>query len=223
MVRSLNKHKTRLVARGFTQVDYNEAHLYAPVMRLEFFRILLTIAAWFDLDLHQFDVQVAHLHGKIDGDVYMEPSPGHGDGDSVWKLLKGLYGLKQAGRICHEGPKADMEELGYTLCHRGHAVLLIGTRRKSNWAVWAFWVDDETSIGSREQLDRVAGMFRRKDGISGEGELDWYEGNAKFRQPHRINLAKVLHRELSGVVWAQNTTPTHARNHSYEESVPKNS
>ena len=223
MVRSLNKHKTRLVARGFTQVDYNEAHLYAPVMRLEFFRILLTIAAWFDLDLHQFDVQVAHLHGKIDGDVYMEPSPGHGDGDSVWKLLKGLYGLKQAGRICHEGPKGDMEELGYTQCHRGHAVLLIGTRRKSNWAVWAFWVDDETSIGSREQLDRVAGMFRRKDGISGEGELDWYEGNAKFRQPHRINLAKVLHRELSGVVWAQNTTPTHARNHSYEESVPKNS
>ena len=47
---ALVKHKARLVARGFTQisgVDYNEVHLYAPVMRLESFRVLLSIAAWF--------------------------------------------------------------------------------------------------------------------------------------------------------------------------------
>ena len=84
--RALVKHKARLVARGFTQtsgVDYNEAHLYAPVMRLESFRILLSIAAWFDLDLRQFDVSAAYLHGEIDGEVYMEPPPGHRDGHSV--------------------------------------------------------------------------------------------------------------------------------------------
>jgi len=176
---TLVKHKARLVARGFTQisgVDYNEAHLYAPVMRLESFRVLLTIAAWFDLDLRKFDVSAAYLHGEIDGDVYMEPPPGHGDGDSVWKLLKGLYGLKQAGRIWHESLKADMEELGFTQCHRDHAVFRIGKREKGNWAVCAFWVDDETGVGSREQLDRVADMFRRKYGISGEGELDWTLG-----------------------------------------------
>jgi len=37
---SLVKHKARLVGRGFAQafgVDYQEAHLYAPVMRLESF------------------------------------------------------------------------------------------------------------------------------------------------------------------------------------------
>ena len=47
---ALVEHKAHLVARGFTQisgVDYNEAHLYAPVMRLESFRVLLSIAAWF--------------------------------------------------------------------------------------------------------------------------------------------------------------------------------
>ena len=103
----------------------------------------------------------------------MEPPPGHGDGDSVWKLLKGLYGLKQAGRIWHERLKADMEELGYTQCQRDHAVFRIGTRKTGNLAVCAFWVDDETSIGSREQLDRVADMFHQRYGISGEGELRW--------------------------------------------------
>ena len=63
---ALVKHKVRLVARGFTQisgVDYNEAHLYAPVMRLGSFRVLLSIALWIDLNLRQFDVSAAYLHG----------------------------------------------------------------------------------------------------------------------------------------------------------------
>ena len=106
----------------------------------------------------------------------MEPPPGRGDGETVWKLLKGLYGLKQAGCIWHERLKADMEELGYTQCHRDNAIFRIGIRKKGDWAVCAFWVDDETGIGSREQLDCVADMFRQKYGISGEGELRWTLG-----------------------------------------------
>jgi Reverse transcriptase (RNA-dependent DNA polymerase) len=172
MASSLVKHKARLVARGFTQIpgiDYNEAYLYAPVMRLESFRILISIAALFDLDLRQFDVSAAYLHGEIDGEVYMDPPPGYGNGESVWLLLKGLYGLKQAGRIWHEQLKADMEGLGYVQCPRDHAVFRIGTWRNDDWAVCAFWVDDETGVGARYQLDRVAEMFRQKYGITGEG------------------------------------------------------
>ena len=109
-----------------------------------------------------------------------------------------------------------MEELGYTRCHRDHAVFRIGTREKGNWAVCAFWVDDENGVGSREQLDRVAGMFRRKYGISGVGELDWTLGmkdQAKFQQPHRISLAPVLYRELSGAVWAPGCAERHHSAH----------
>ena len=69
-----------------------------------------------------------------------------------------------------------MEELGYTQCQRDHAVFRIGTRKTGDWAVCAFWVDDEAGIGSRERLYRVADMFRQKYGISGEGELRWTLG-----------------------------------------------
>ena len=72
----LVKHKARLIAQGFTQVsgvDYNEAHLYAPVMRLESFPVIASIAALCDLSLRQFDVSAAYLHGGIDGEVYMGP------------------------------------------------------------------------------------------------------------------------------------------------------
>jgi hypothetical protein len=80
----LAKYKARVVAREFTQVsvvDYNKAHQYAPVMRLESFRALLLITAWFDLDIHQFDVSAAHMYDEIYGEVCMEPPPGHGDRD----------------------------------------------------------------------------------------------------------------------------------------------
>jgi len=89
---SLTKHKARLVARGFTQVssvDYREAYLYAPVVRLESFRALISIVALFDHDLRQFDVSTAYLHGDIDGEAYMEPPLGHERGGAVWFLQKG--------------------------------------------------------------------------------------------------------------------------------------
>ena len=191
----LIKYKARLVARGFTQVsgvDYHEAHLYAPVVRLESFRSLLSIAALFGFEVRQFDVAAAYLHGDIDGEVYMEPPPGYQTEGNVWILLKGLYGLKQAGRIWNERLTADMNSLGFTQCPRDNAVFRIGTWGSNDWAVCTFWVDDEVGIGSRIQLDRVAAMFNRKYGITGDGELCWTLGIGVYRDydAHIISLSQ---------------------------------
>jgi len=74
---TLVKHKARIVARGFIQVsgiDYHDAYLYAPVVRLETFQMLIVIAALFDFSLRQFDVSAAYLHGDIGEEIYMEAS-----------------------------------------------------------------------------------------------------------------------------------------------------
>ena len=191
----LIKHKARLVAWGFTQVsgiDYHDAYLYAPVVRLESFRAIISIAALFDLELRQFDVSAAYLHGEIDEEVYMEPPPGYGSDNAVWLLQKGLYGLKQAGRIWHERLKADMEQLGFIQCPKDNAVFRIGSWRKGDWAVCAFWVDDEMGVGSPHQLQQVAAMFKNKYGISGEGELTWTLGIGvhRDRNAHVISLSQ---------------------------------
>ena len=114
----------------------------------------------------------------------MESPPSHGNGSSVWKLLKGLYGLKQAGCIWHERLKADMEDLGYVQCQRDHAVFRYRTRANGDWAVCTFWVDDETGVSSQEELDQVADMFCRKYRILGKGDLHWTlgEGNSRNAQ-----------------------------------------
>ena len=96
-----NKHKARLVTRGNLQhpgIDYGES--FSPVMHLESLCILLSLTALHDLKVVQFDITSAYLHGMLKEDVYMEQLDGYierGKESSVWKLLKGLYGLVQAG------------------------------------------------------------------------------------------------------------------------------
>ncbi|CAB0037528.1 unnamed protein product [Trichogramma brassicae] len=71
------KYKARLCARGFRQqegVDFQET--FAPVIRYDATRIMLAMAAQLDLDLIQFDVASAFLHGELEEEVYMEPPLG---------------------------------------------------------------------------------------------------------------------------------------------------
>ncbi|EGN91271.1 hypothetical protein SERLA73DRAFT_19332, partial [Serpula lacrymans var. lacrymans S7.3] len=51
------RYKLRIVARGFTQregIDYQE--VFAPVANLESIRIILALAAKYNLELDQMDV-----------------------------------------------------------------------------------------------------------------------------------------------------------------------
>ena len=68
-------------------------------------RLLIALAAKYNLTIHQMDVKSAYLNGEIDTDIYIEqPQLFEERNKAQWvcKLKKGLYGLKQAGRIWHE-------------------------------------------------------------------------------------------------------------------------
>ncbi|KRX60719.1 Retrovirus-related Pol polyprotein from transposon TNT 1-94 [Trichinella sp. T6] len=96
----VSKYKARLVAKWCsqrTEIDYFET--FAPVVRYESVRTLLVIAADEDLEILQFDVKTAFLHGKIDELIFVEQPPCFNDGSGrVCKLQQALYGLKQAPR-----------------------------------------------------------------------------------------------------------------------------
>ena len=89
------KYKARLVVRGFNQIrgmDYDLT--YALVADMTTIRTFLTLVAMRDLELWQWDVKNAFLHGLIDKEVFMTHPDGYNDGSGrVWKRKKSLYGL----------------------------------------------------------------------------------------------------------------------------------
>ena len=68
---------------------------------LKSIRILLSIAACLDYEIWQIDVKTAFLNGYLEEDIYMAQADGFINKDQqnkIYKLLKSIYGLKQASR-----------------------------------------------------------------------------------------------------------------------------
>lgn len=93
------KFKARLVAKGNSQIqgiDYSES--YSPVARMVTLRSLLAISSIEGLHIHQLDVNTAYINADLHEIVYMAPPPDiqlpHGH---TFRLLKSIYGLRQAG------------------------------------------------------------------------------------------------------------------------------
>ena len=114
---TINRHKARLVARGFSQtygVDYKET--FSPVVRLNSVHILLSLAVNQGWSLHQLDVSNAFLYGELTEQVFMEQPPGYvhsGGTDKVCHLCRAIYGLKQSPRVkSHLQKHLNIRDLG---------------------------------------------------------------------------------------------------------------
>ena len=73
---------------------------FSPVARYESLRYLLAHAALQDWEIEAMDVKLAYLHGVLEEEIYMEQPEGfiaQGEQDKVCRLMRSLYGLKQAG------------------------------------------------------------------------------------------------------------------------------
>jgi hypothetical protein len=116
---NISHYKVCYIAKGFAQryrIDYNK--MTAPTARLESFRALMHIAAVLDWVVQHFDIKTAFLHGVLPKSktVFMEQPPGFeelGKKDWVWRLMKSLYGMKQASCIWNLMFHKTMVRLGF--------------------------------------------------------------------------------------------------------------
>jgi hypothetical protein len=96
------KHKARLVVKGYAQwrgIDYDE--VFAPVARLDSVRLLITLVAQEEWEVHHLDVKSAFLNGDLQEEVFVEQPVGFikpGKEHLVLRLHNALYGLHQAPR-----------------------------------------------------------------------------------------------------------------------------
>ena len=94
------KHRARLVVPGFTQqygVHYYET--FSPDVKYDSVRLIISLAAIYEMNIKQFDVKRAFLYGDLQEEIYMNQPKGFSDhSDKVCRLRKNLYGLKQSSR-----------------------------------------------------------------------------------------------------------------------------
>jgi hypothetical protein len=113
------RNKAHLVAQGFSQVeglDFGET--FTPVARLEAISILLACATSKGFKLYQIDVNNAFLNGVIQEEVYVRKPPCFENPKYpyiVYKLLKALYGFKQAPQAWYARLKMFLLEHGYVM------------------------------------------------------------------------------------------------------------
>jgi hypothetical protein len=95
----VTKYKARITPKGFRQrhgIDYFE--VFANTGKYKTLRVLLSIVARRNLELHQYDVPQAFTQAELDEDVFMEMPEGFEIEGMVCHLKKSLYGLKQSPR-----------------------------------------------------------------------------------------------------------------------------
>jgi hypothetical protein len=167
------------VAKGYSKVeglDFDET--YAPVARLESFRILLAYATYHGFKLYQMDVKSAFLNGPIKEEVYVEQPPGFEYSEypnHVYKLSKALYGLKQVPRAWYECLRDFLIANGFKV---GKADPTLFTKTiASGLFVCQIYVDDiifgSTCKSTCEEFSRI---MVQKFEMSMMGELKYFLG-----------------------------------------------
>ncbi|KAJ9534717.1 hypothetical protein QJQ45_013086 [Haematococcus lacustris] len=179
---AIEKFKARLVAKGYMQVSgVDVGDVYAPVSKHTTLRTLLAKAAAEDMEVHQVDVDAAFLNGQLEPNeiIYVQQPEGFVEGsrNTVCKLQKALYGLRQAPRAWHARLKQVLEGMGFRASESDPALFTM--QRQAGMVYLLVYVDDClicTEKGDTDSLDYVKQQLSAVFGIKNLGDTKWFLG-----------------------------------------------
>lgn len=149
---SIDRFKARLVAKGYTQqygIDYLDT--FSPVAKIVTVRCALAVDASKNWSLHQMDVTNAFLQGDLNEEIYMSISQGFDKQrpNHACKLLKSLYGLKQASRQWNFKFCQVMKHAGFSQSLHDHSLFY---KRDNNSITLLFLYVDDIVITGNDSL-----------------------------------------------------------------------
>ena len=174
----LLRRKARYVIKGYEQIfglDYNET--FSPVVKSKTVRMLLTLAAKYDLELKHIDFDTAFLNGTLEETILMEQPEGfvQNGAEYVCQLNKSIYGLKQAARVWYKAIDKLLQELGYKSCSVDPC-LYTKVSKNGNLILLSIYVDDTAIAYNKEDeqewikdKEALAKSYKLKD----LGDLQW--------------------------------------------------
>ena len=189
---SIERFKARLVAKGYTQqegINYHET--FSPVAKLVTVRCLLAIATVKGWGLYQFDVNNAFIHGDLQEEIYMKRPPGYTQGSphQVCKLLKSLYGLKQASRQWYSKFSTALLDFRFYQSKCDYSLFI--KRETHSFTALLVYVDDIiVASNSPAMVEKIKVFLDNKFKIKDLGKLRYFLGIEIARTTHGIQICQ---------------------------------
>ena len=187
----VERYKARLVAQGYSQKfgqDYEET--FSPLFRFESIRMIISLAAQYQLKLHQMDVTTAFLNRELEEEVYMRQPEGfiaEGQEHLVCKLKRSIYGLRQSPRCRNFTLDCKLKEMGFRQTP-SDPCLYVSTEGEMFFV--AIYVDDILLAGkSNKKMDEVKKTLGKHFKMKDMGQLSYFLG------------VKVVQNKENGSIW----------------------
>ncbi|EED15707.1 reverse transcriptase family protein [Talaromyces stipitatus ATCC 10500] len=111
--RKIAKFKARICVRGDLQKGM-DLETRAATLAARIFRMMMALAAVFDLEIVQLDAVNAFVNSDLDEEVYVYFLDGFRIPGKVIRLRKALYGLRQSPRLWQKELTGTLLELGFS-------------------------------------------------------------------------------------------------------------
>jgi hypothetical protein len=178
----ISKYKARLNVNGKEQIQgihYEET--YAPVVGWATIRFFMTLAIINNWHTKQLDFVLAFPQADIERELYMKLPTGFSiEGmtlseeqkkDHVLKLVKNLYGQKQAGRVWYQHLRKNLIKLGFQPSEFDECVFYYGT------TIFIVYTDDTILLGpDKKEIETIFKKLKSTFNIEDQGELSDYLG-----------------------------------------------
>jgi hypothetical protein len=180
------KFKARVVAKGFQQVEFEDYFdTFAPTVKMKSIKLLLALVTEQDLELKQIDYVTAFLNADMMETVYMEQPPGFviapSNGSTeykdrlVCKLIKSLYGTKQAPRNWNQKLHKFLLSIGFTNLISDSCVY-VKVSRTGRPIIISLYVDDKLiAYHNQDELEwqQLKSAIKHKFSIEDLGDCQW--------------------------------------------------
>ena len=175
---NLAKRKARLVARGFTQkegIDFDET--FSPTLKQKSLRIITSIAAQQNYNIHQLDIKTAYLNADLNETIYIKVPEGYNKNkNGFWKLNKALYGLRQSGRAWNDKLNDTLLELGFKRLISDPCVYTKTNKENKIVCILGVYVDDILLTGEEEEILKTKELLSKNFKLTDLGYASYIIG-----------------------------------------------
>jgi len=155
---------------------FKQHSLMTSTLQLEQYRtvrILLALAAAFDLDILQLDAVNAFINAELDEIIYLKAPEGFYPKGTVLLLLRALYGLKRAPLLWNIHLSKTLKNLGFNKINEDQCLYI----HPMSCIIIFFYVDDILVLSPQsayEDSQTVIQQLQRTYEVRNLGQAEWF-------------------------------------------------